>query len=345
MSWIDINISSVSPGRWRQYPEMKLNSKGFTIIEMAVVLIIVGLLIGFGAAMVRPLYERSRRIETQETVKAAVESVLGYAASNNSRLPGAVQFPGTIKKQNDSWRKPINYVYDTNLDINNLNSNICGRKTTNITVRRCEDTTCSTFTDVPDVAYMIVSGGANYNNQTTGNLAVAAATRINVYNPGLSVDNYNGDFVRAEEYDDIVEWVTLNELRSKIACQGPQLKIVNNELPFGKAGSLYDIRIYADNGVPFATAGNFKWCVKGTLPPGTATTPNTPACPATTDCTALGTEIAAQWSQANDLQISGTPTTSGTYFINVLVRDNNDNSVTTANDNCYQKSFIITINP
>ena len=55
---------------------MKLNHKGFTLIEIAVVLIIVGLLIGFGASMVRPLFERSRRIETQESVKAAVESVV-----------------------------------------------------------------------------------------------------------------------------------------------------------------------------------------------------------------------------------------------------------------------------
>jgi prepilin-type N-terminal cleavage/methylation domain-containing protein len=319
---------------------MNLKNEGFTIIEMAVVLIIVGIMVGFGASLIRPLFERSKRIETRETVKAAVESVTGYAVSNNSRLPDTSQFSGTIKKQNDSWRKPINYVYDSN-----LNSNICGRKTTHITVRRCENSACSTYTDVSDVAYMIVSGGANYNNQTTGNLAVAAAATINAYNVGLSVDNYNGDFIRAEEYDDIVEWVTLNELRSKIGCQNPQLNIINNELPYGKVGSLYDIRIYADGGVPFTSGGAFKWCVKGTLPPGITTTPGTPACPLTTDCSALGTEAASQWSQANDLQVSGTPTASGTYFITVLSRDNNDNNTGTANDNCSQKNFVITVNP
>jgi len=307
---------------------------------MAVVLIIVGIMVGFGASLIRPLFERSKRIETQETVKAAVESVTGYAVSNNSRLPDTSQFSGTIKKQNDSWRKPINYIYDSN-----LNSNICGRKTTHITVRRCENSACSTYTDVSDIAYMIVSGGANYNNQTIGNLAVAAAATINVYNVGLSVDNYNGDFVRAEEYDDIVEWVTLNELRIKIGCQNPQLNIINNELPYGKVGSLYDIRIYADGGVPFTSGGAFKWCVKGTLPPGITTTPGTPACPSTTDCSPLGTEAASQWSQANDLQVSGTPTASGTYFITVLSRDNNDNNTGTANDNCSQNNFVITVNP
>ena len=110
-------------------------------------------------------------------------------------------------------------------------------------------------------------------------------------------------------------------------------------------GSLYDIRIYADGGVPFTSGGDFKWCVKGTLPPGIITTPGTPACPSTTGCSALGTEVASQWSQANDLQISGTPTASGTYFIAVLSRDNNDNNTGTANDNCAKKNFVITINP
>jgi prepilin-type N-terminal cleavage/methylation domain-containing protein len=324
---------------------MNLDNKGFTIIEMAVVLIIVGLMVGFGASLVGPMFERSKRLETQEIVQAAVESVVGYAASNNGRLPDTAQFPGTIKKQNDSWKKPIVYIYDSNLDINNLNSNICGRKTTNITVRRCENGTCSTYADVADVAYMVISSGANYNNQTNGSLGATTPTTINVYDPGLSVDNYNGDFIRAEEYDDTVEWGTLNELRIKIGCTGPQLNIINTELPYGTVGSLYDIRIYADNGVPFTSGGDYKWCVKGALPSGMTTTPNTPGCPSTTSCASIGTEAASQWSQANDLQISGTPTASGTYLITILSRDNNDNNTGTANDNCAKRSFVVTINP
>jgi prepilin-type N-terminal cleavage/methylation domain-containing protein len=324
---------------------MKLNNAGFTLIEMAVVLVIVGLLVGLGASMVRPLLERSKRIETLESVKAAAASVTGYAASNNSRLPDAAAFPGTITRRNDSWRKPIEYIYDSNLDINTLTADICGRRTTRITVRRCADSGCTTFTDVPNVAFMIVSGGANYNNQTSGSRAVAAATTINVYNVGVNVDNYNGDFARAEEYEDIVEWVTLNELRSKIGCQGPQLKIVNNELPYGKVGSLYDVRLNADSGVPFTAGGAFKWCLKGTLPPGLATTPNTPACSLTASCAALGSEAGTQWSQSNDLRINGTPTTTGAYFFSIYTRDNNDGNTGLAQDNCARKSFVISINP
>lgn len=321
------------------------NNKGFTLIEMAIVLIIVGLLVGFGASLVRPLMERSKRNETKNAVTAAVESVIGFAVSNNSRLPDAALFPGTIKRVVDSWQKPIQYVYDNNLDMNASGGAICSRRTTTITVRRCADGACAAYTDVPNVAFMVISGGANVNNQTSGNRAVNAAVTINVYNVGVAADNYNGDFVRVEEYEDIVEWVTLNELRSKIGCQGPQMTIVNNEVPYGSAGSPYSINIYAEKGVPFAAGGAYKWCVKGTLPPGVATTPITPDCALTTDCTALGSEAVSQWSQANDLQISGTPTASGTYFFSVLSRDNNDGSAVSANDNCAKKSFVITINP
>ena len=318
---------------------------GFTLIEMAVVLIIVGLLVGFGASLVRPLLERSKRIETQSAVTAAVAAVMGYAASNNNRLPNAAAFPATIKRQVDSWQKPIAYVFDTSLDITAAGADICGRRTAAITVRRCADGACTTFTDVPNVAFMVISGAANVNNQTSGPQAVAAATTVNVYNVGVAADAYNGDFTRVEEYEDIVEWVTLNELRSKIGCQGPQMAIINNELPYGSAGSTYDVTLYADRGVPFAAGGAYKWCVKGTLPPGLTATPVTPACPLSASCAALGSEATAQWSQANSLRISGTPTTAGTYFLTVLSRDNNDGNTGTAIDNCAQKSFVITINP
>ncbi len=321
------------------------DNRGFTLIEMAVVLTIVGLLVGFAASMVRPLLERAKRNETQDAINAAVAAIVGYATANNSRLPDAALFPATIKRQVDSWKKPIAYVYDSNLDINTLGSNICGRRTTAITVRRCADGACTTFSDVPNVAFLIVSGGANVNNQTAGSQAVTAPATINVYNVGVSADAYNGDMARVEEYEDIVEWVTLNELRSKIGCQGPQMAIINNEVPFGKAGSAYDIRFYADRGVPFTAGGAYKWCVKGTLPPGVSTTPATPDCLLSTDCAALGSEAAAQWSQANDLQLSGTPTTAGTYYFTVLSRDNNDGNTGTAMDNCAEKSFVITINP
>ena len=312
---------------------------------MAIVLIIMGLLIGFSASMIRPVFERAKRSETQGTLKAGIESLAGFAASNNYRLPDAGRFSGIINRLTDSWRKPFYYIYDANLDINNLNADICGYKSTHITVRRCEDSACSVYTDVPDVAYMILSSGANRNNQTSGSLAATTTVTINLYNPGLNVDNYSGDTTRVEAYDDMVEWVTLNELRAKLSCKATPLQIVNNETPYGKVGTPYDIRIYADRGVPFTTPGNYKWCIKGTLPPGVSVTPATPSCLSTTDCISLGTESASQWSQADELQISGIPTTTGSYFFTVLVRDNNDNNSSTAADNCAQSRFVITINP
>ena len=77
---------------------MKLNHKGFTLIEIAVVLIIVGLLIGFGASMVRPLFERSRRIETQESVKAVVELKPGENLTSEEVVQAVVDRIAAFKK-------------------------------------------------------------------------------------------------------------------------------------------------------------------------------------------------------------------------------------------------------
>ena len=60
--------------------------KGFTIIEVAMVHVIIGLIVGFGASLVGPLTIRAKRNETKETLKAAKESIVGYAAANGRLL-------------------------------------------------------------------------------------------------------------------------------------------------------------------------------------------------------------------------------------------------------------------
>ena len=70
-------------------PDTEKHQKGFTLIEIAIVLVIVGLLIGMGASLMGPLTRRVKNNETKEIVNAAVESLLSYGASNNE-LPDTV---------------------------------------------------------------------------------------------------------------------------------------------------------------------------------------------------------------------------------------------------------------
>jgi len=194
-------------------------SDGFTLVELAIILVLVGILVGIGASMIGPLTKRAKLIETRETINGAVDSVIGFAAPRNrlpdlTASPSATSFWTNVRTPNDAWVNRLVYVFD-----NNLATSICNRITTNITIRVCSDAACSASTVVNNVAFVVLSAGDNANNQTYGSLAINVATTINTYPAGIQVDNYADDFTRAtDEYDDIAKWMTLSELQTKMAC-------------------------------------------------------------------------------------------------------------------------------
>ena len=226
--------------------DKRKSQKGFTLIEIAIVLVIVGLLLGMGASMIGPLTRRAKVAETKELINSAVESVISYVATTGS-LPDSATFPTIVRKPNDVWSNSLNYIYDTN-----LTSNICGRTSTAITINECFDVGCTTPVTINDVAFLIVSGGENFNNQTEGD--PAATGTINVYTLDLGVDGYAGDESTTEPYDDIVKWITIRELTAKVDCSGSELRILNNELPRGTEGVAYpySATVFAEGGVPYS---------------------------------------------------------------------------------------------
>jgi len=189
-------------------------SKGLTLIEVAIVLVILGLLIGLGAGLISMLTKRAKIIESRETVDAAVEAVKGYTIMNG-RLPNYSNFTSVVRSLYDAWQKPIVYIYDGNAS----NNSICDLTKTAITVRLCFNTDCSSYNETKNVALIVLSGGPNYNIQTAGSQEVSSNTTIKVYQQGVdNVDNYSGDFNRPEPFDDIVKYVTLYELQSLLKC-------------------------------------------------------------------------------------------------------------------------------
>ncbi len=333
-----------------------LYTKGFTLVEMAIVLVIVGLLIGIGAGMIGPLTTMSKVRESRETVEADILSVIGWAASNN-RLPqwgdGVAdatidEFVEVAKKTTDAWGRPVIYLYDNNLfNATPTKDTICGRKTTAITIT---DNTVTPAATINNVAFAIISQGEDAITQTTLNGTLNGTALHGVITGSGTA---TGTIALDVTLSDIVRWVTLDELRTKIGCQGSQLRIVNNELPFGALPNPYSVKVYADGGVPFTTSPNtYKWCVN-TLPTGfsvpTGGIQNANclnANEATWGVTTAASELTISFA-ANAVGL-----VSGSHQITVVARDNADN-VTTSNacnnaspgDNCAQKSFVLTINP
>ncbi|HEY9197723.1 MAG TPA: prepilin-type N-terminal cleavage/methylation domain-containing protein [Gammaproteobacteria bacterium] len=62
---------------------------GFTLVEMAVVLVIVGLLLGGLLVPLGTQMENDRRKETAATLDAIREALIGFAVINDARLPCA----------------------------------------------------------------------------------------------------------------------------------------------------------------------------------------------------------------------------------------------------------------
>jgi len=324
-------------------------STGFTLIELAIVLVIVGLLMGMGAGLVGTLTKRAKLFENRGIIDAAVESLISYSASNNE-LPDAVTFSSIVRKPNDVWKKPLYYIVDDNL-LDSTAGGICDRKTTQLHINNCPTTGCGTPTNTVDnVAFIILSGSTNFNNQTRipGTNPVTSDTTINYYSQGLTLDDYNADMNRAEPYDDIVKWITLDELRIKAGCTSSQIRVVNNELPYGFQGTAYSGLIYGDGGVSFSDGSDpgseldYEWCweddpVNGS-PAGITFTCDT-ALVSSANCSLT----TGAWNQCTTVSLAGTPTASGSYKTTFFVRDENDDSG--ADDNISQKSFVITVNP
>lgn len=320
----------------------RTSQDGFTLVELAVSMVVIGLLIGLGMAMVGPLMTSIKVRETKETIGGVVESINSWASGNNS-LPDVAGFSNVAKSPNDSWGRPFIYVFDANLQTASpTKDTVCGRRSTFITL-----TDTNTGAVIKNVAYLVLSQGDDATTHSTiGGVAVVSGSR----NAATAVT--------ADTVNDTVRWVTLDELRTKAGCQGAQLRILNNELPPATVASPYPsatagaaLSFTVDGG---ATPGTYRWCIEATsatpLPSGMAFTTTTPALPIrVTPANSCSGLAEANWGAVtaapNLLTLSGTPAaaTQGAYSFTVYVRDNND--IAGSNDNIASKTFVLTVNP
>ncbi len=63
-------------------PWLSVGVRGFTLIELAIVLAILGLLLGGGSMLLQPLLDNNRRNETKARLKVIEDALVLYAATN-----------------------------------------------------------------------------------------------------------------------------------------------------------------------------------------------------------------------------------------------------------------------
>jgi prepilin-type N-terminal cleavage/methylation domain-containing protein len=304
-----------------------MRSKGFSLVEMAIVMVLFGILFVIGSKLTGPLVDTFKRNQTIKTVDAAIEAVVGFAEVNN-RIPAVSEFPDVVRNSSDIWGNDLTYLPDSDLT---AADSVCERSNTGITLQSCGDVVCTTPVDTTDnIAFIVLSGGSNQNVQTE-----TSSSPVKVYTLGLTgIDDFTTDLNRPEPYDDILKWVVLPELRVRSGCMGSPLKILTMELPSGFMLSTYSSNIFADGGVPWddtvASPGDsdsdpdYRWCVTEDTPAGLDYECNGTLA-VSADCDWDGATETGTWQYCTSLEISGEPTEDGAFSLPVFVRDNADN--------------------
>lgn len=208
-----------------------MGKRGFTLIELSIVLTIIGLMIGGSFKVMKMMREKAKMAEAKEQVLGVKNAVLGYA-SKEYFLPLNSEFDGNLSTSKDP-NHPIFYTADNNLKYDD----ICAFTTTSLKVNNRGIT-------IDKVAFVIAHEGANYNLQT----GLDANNTVKIYSPSDKVDDNTTIMNNANhEYDDIVEWVTLDQLKNEIGCVDKPFKFITDKLPNAKVGVLYpDLNISAE---------------------------------------------------------------------------------------------------
>lgn len=188
--------------------------KGFTLVEMAMVLIVVGLLMGGGFQLMKVMQEKARATEAKQTLEAAREAVIAFAIQNN-QLPDAGEF--TTMRLVGAGNTPIYYNSDAVLQ-----ANLCDRSNTVL------NTTDANGVNTPNIAFVLAVAGENMLGQTTrvGN--------------NITFPQWN-TVVGGQGYDDFHTQVTLLELQSILQCT--PFMILNTTLPNATENTPYNANI------------------------------------------------------------------------------------------------------
>lgn len=306
-----------------------MKKKAFTLVELSIVLVIIGLLVGGSFKVMKMMRERAKITEAKESVLAAKNAVLGYVMTYPN-LPSDNEFQTDLSPIKNN-QHPVFYVSDANLSI--VNNDICAYNTTALKV---VDNGVTPARTINDVAFVVVHEGADYNMQT----ALNGSNEVHIYGAVNQVDDNTTPVNIVDFYDDVVEWVTLAELQQNVDCSQNKLVIINDyALPrdINSSSNYIGANIYADGGFSLADGGDsgtqddYEWCLED--PNNSLNWLNSNTCNGVInivpDCGV------ATFSQCTSpLLGSSSNPVSGTYRLNIYVKDKMKT---------VRKSFSITI--
>ncbi len=192
---------------------------GFTLIEMAIAIVIIGLIAGMGVGVMRLMVQRQKLAESKQTVKTVYNAVIGYAEAHKY-LPPDLTVLGVPTK--DAYLEDLKYY--SAVGITGSGTNICTDQGTYLQVD-------DRGTIKNNVAFILFSTGENLCNQT-GDPSSPSFSGFTIRDTGTLVACSGQNM----EYDDEVIYMDVASLRQEICSP---FQIVTRSLPEGTAGSAY----------------------------------------------------------------------------------------------------------
>ena len=114
--------------------------RGFTLIGLALTMVVIGLLIGFAVKALGPLLRRTQTVAVKSNLEQAKNSITGYAATNLS-LPVAGNFASISGASRDPWGNDLYYILASGFSTAGAKE-VCGRGSTGLSVLECNDEAC-----------------------------------------------------------------------------------------------------------------------------------------------------------------------------------------------------------
>jgi len=222
------------------------NQQGFTLLEIAVVMIIIGILTGGGVSLMKILTERKARTATVEYLKEARQTLISFAV-NHGRLPwadsdgdgiedngadsGNLPFQTLGMAPADAYKRVLRYGINPNLTIDRYAG--CNALRTGLAAPPAmvdADGTGSAFA----VAAVLVSAGP-MDADSNGSVFDTLSTGPHQGNNASGVPNYLRHPPVAA-FDDLTTYVSANALSAEL-CEYLSLAVNNNS---GSTVHLFD---------------------------------------------------------------------------------------------------------
>ncbi|WP_035587029.1 type II secretion system protein [Hippea jasoniae] len=192
-----------------------MKRKGFTLIEVAIVLVILGLIIGLGIPMLRMLVKQNKLTQDRTLVKEAKEALIGYAFAHGG-------FPAPVNKNGyrtlpasklgvpsrDAEGQSIIYDVNDTLTDDATGGNLttfCNNVKSAISSNQKPQIQYSDGTK-KSVAFVVISRGSNYKLDDLNSNAAKWTNGTRIYD--------SDDHPYSKDYDDIVVSYSLGELNN-----------------------------------------------------------------------------------------------------------------------------------